>query len=558
MTTRKRRESEGEKSKIQATSTTSHSHSDRDRELLQHLGDPVLVSLYTNMLDVEAKFKGLVSQMTQFVRSVRNMCGVTEVVSRLIFEGCGADEGDLGLNVRKYRSTVQTIAHRHCGQLEENLQITVTEPLKFQLESFDMHRNQVAAYIEQNKIYTALRKKVGRARSGSTSRKKLKSQFETLGAKRRTLNERLLTDLSTLYENRHDIISAPFRHFQRVQCEFMKEFTEMLEESAIKGVGKTPKIKVVRVPSLTRKTSRDAGSGGGGGDGGSRRAEDNRRRVPTSASKRKVPPPMPVQQEAAPVVPMAARSSGSRRRERGGETNEATDGKTGTSSTKLPTKTTTVTTATTGVPEVPDDIPEPDKTSSQGEGTRLVMRNGKWVLVRRVKKKKKTKTKKKKKKKKKKKGEASLQDVTTATAGDVGVTTRSTTSDAGREAKEDVDDSNKNAATTSSSTPAPTARNDTTEAARTTVTNIKKTEMESSIERCAGKVSEEGMTLQPTSDKATVVAKAASPIPDKEEKKEEDDDDDDEWQTDFTTAPTVPSDGASAGIVENVEEIEWC
>ena len=88
--------------------------------MLSHLKDPVMQTYFKNMLEVESKFEALIPQMSDFIGSIRTMCGVTESVSRLVFEGCGADDSDLGLNVRKYRSTCQKIAVTRLAQLEES------------------------------------------------------------------------------------------------------------------------------------------------------------------------------------------------------------------------------------------------------------------------------------------------------------------------------------------------------------------------------------------------------------------------------------------------------
>ena len=63
--------------------------------------------------------------------------------------------------------------------------MTVTEPLRFQLDSFKEHKKQIRIYIEQNKTYVQLRRKIGRARAGSKSHGKLKTEFESLGAERK-------------------------------------------------------------------------------------------------------------------------------------------------------------------------------------------------------------------------------------------------------------------------------------------------------------------------------------------------------------------------------------
>ena len=109
-------------------------------------------SLFRNLLDVESHFKAMIPEIENFIKAARVVCGVTENISGLVFQSCGADTGVLGMNVRKYRSAVQQINHTHCRQLEENLHNLITEPLIFQLESFEEHRQNLKKYLDLMKI----------------------------------------------------------------------------------------------------------------------------------------------------------------------------------------------------------------------------------------------------------------------------------------------------------------------------------------------------------------------------------------------------------------------
>jgi hypothetical protein len=73
---------------------------DRDTKLLSQLVDPVMKSLFRNMLDVESHFKAMIPEINSFIKAARVVCGVTENISGLVFQSCGADTGVLGMNVR--------------------------------------------------------------------------------------------------------------------------------------------------------------------------------------------------------------------------------------------------------------------------------------------------------------------------------------------------------------------------------------------------------------------------------------------------------------------------
>ena len=322
-------------------------------------------SLFRNMLDVESHFKAMIPEIESFIKAARVVCGVTENISGLVFQSCGADTGVLGMNVRKYRSAVQQINHTHCRQLEENLHNLITEPLIFQLESFEEHRQNLKKYLEQNKALKSLRTNVSRARSGSAKSIKLKQEFTQMSENTKDSNQRLLTDLTTLFESRHDILASPFRHFQKVQIEFLKTFSEQLIMASIQGVGKTPAVRVSSPTVVSdEKTTRTTPP-------------------PPSAPKRPSESEIRVVKEIneptpAPVIPVIRTT-----REESVDTTKKKKVNDG------------------------DDTPELDSNSG---GAQLVQRNGKWVLVKRVKKKKKKKKKKKRKKEKKTK-EEEVKDV---------------------------------------------------------------------------------------------------------------------------------------------------
>ena len=82
----------------------------------------------------------------------------------------------------------------------------------FQLESFEEHRQNLKKYLEQNKALKSLRTNVSRARSGSAKSIKLKQEFTEMSENTKDSNQRLLTDLTTLFESRHDILASPFRY----------------------------------------------------------------------------------------------------------------------------------------------------------------------------------------------------------------------------------------------------------------------------------------------------------------------------------------------------------
>jgi len=82
----------------------------------------------------------------------------------------------------------------------------------FQLESFEEHRQNLKKYLEQNKALKSLRTNVSRARSGSAKSIKLKQEFTEMSENTKDSDQRLLTDLTTLFESRHDILASPFRY----------------------------------------------------------------------------------------------------------------------------------------------------------------------------------------------------------------------------------------------------------------------------------------------------------------------------------------------------------
>ena len=83
-------------------------------------------SLFRNMLDVESHFKAMIPEINSFIKAARVVCGVTENISGLVFQSCGADTGVLGMNVRGSFNHIPHSYHYTLKDYEISSNITKT------------------------------------------------------------------------------------------------------------------------------------------------------------------------------------------------------------------------------------------------------------------------------------------------------------------------------------------------------------------------------------------------------------------------------------------------
>eukprot|EP00941_MAST-03F_sp_MAST-3F-sp1_P000401 g401.t1 len=199
------------------------------------LDDPVLRELYQNMLGVESNFLALHAEIRNFVAAVRYLCGVTINISTLVFESCGGDDSALGFTVRQFRQGAQQLEGTAAAQMIEDLHNLVAEPMNFHLENFAETKRRVREFIKMKEKFIQRRNSLMNVRIGTSRHARAQSDMKRIAETLHVVSTRLITDMSTLFQHRFDIVSGPFQHFQRVQSRFFLNFSNMLSQTNIKS-----------------------------------------------------------------------------------------------------------------------------------------------------------------------------------------------------------------------------------------------------------------------------------------------------------------------------------
>lgn len=80
--------------------------------------------------------------------------------------------------------------------------------MAFHLLSFEETKQRVLEYVEMKARFGDMRRSISKMKEGSTKLAQAQAQLNKLAVAQHELNSRLLTDLHTLWEHRHDIVSG--------------------------------------------------------------------------------------------------------------------------------------------------------------------------------------------------------------------------------------------------------------------------------------------------------------------------------------------------------------